>query len=116
MGVATGGYAHSVHGSLSTRLPVSKYFSKEHALYPGVDNMGVISYRPLAQPPRPLPVRGPIQDDPKYSYGMRVSDPEKRLRYFVHLCQVCGGARRRPQGPMQELGTCECLVMSAPAT
>ncbi|KAG2453789.1 hypothetical protein HYH02_001998 [Chlamydomonas schloesseri] len=27
------------------------------------------------------------KDDPKYAYGLRISDPEKRLRYFVHLCQ-----------------------------
>lgn len=27
------------------------------------------------------------QDEPKYTYGLRISDSEKRLRYFVHLCQ-----------------------------
>ncbi|KAG2501690.1 hypothetical protein HYH03_000192 [Edaphochlamys debaryana] len=27
------------------------------------------------------------KDEPKYTYGLRISDPEKRLRYFVHLCQ-----------------------------
>ncbi|GLI67975.1 hypothetical protein VaNZ11_012311 [Volvox africanus] len=27
------------------------------------------------------------KDDPKYAYGLRISDSEKRLRYFVHLCQ-----------------------------
>lgn len=34
-----------------------------------------------------------IQDDPKYAYGLRISDSEKRLRYFVHLCQVRGWRR-----------------------
>ncbi len=43
--------------------------------------------RSLSVPPRCLNPLGPQQDEPKYAYGLRISDPEKRLRYFVHLCQ-----------------------------
>lgn len=34
----------------------------------------------------PLDVENVLQADPKYMQGMRIQDPDKRLRYIVGMC------------------------------
>jgi hypothetical protein len=39
------------------------------------------------------------QDEPKYQYGLRITDPEKRLRYFVKLCSVSSAVWAQQRSP-----------------